>query len=1479
MYSSVPIFQMNTIKRQLKDAKDSVVRHKTDIDQLKSKLDMSNSKLAGTEKALSEALKDVKQEKDKFLKVSTEFNKKVRTQEGQLRDVTQKMEKYHENSLIKDKENRKLDLELKQNQQKMRDHEREILKLKAVEHEYRQTKEKLDETEKICTRMRADMKEKDEQCKKFEQALDEQYESLMQEFTKERDDTEHHIEELKEQLMRAQEKSSMSDHVSSDVADMIREKDEIIAQLEEKLIESQSKLQEIMDDMNKEEEENSDLHQNLELLQGERDSSNSKIKDLENKMSQFKSQVQRMEKENQSIRKHMDDLRKENTDLCERLEGEKSDVSGIVDDNETLKSHVTDLEGEVHQLEEKLKASSNGSTRLSSSDGSNSHELLHTFILASAEINEVSDNMVNMRKQFENILSSYKGGQKSQLVAVAEMIESIGQKCENISDILSEGSSTDAEGSYIEKQTASVTKSPRGNDDEVDKLRKKNKELQAEAEKWKKEVSDVTSNCKKLKTEGDQLKEEIGSIDTKYQTEIKTISKRVESIAAKKKLELDLPKSPGKSTKQKSKKSPLDISDEIQNQLIELEIKVGLVEKVLHSQDLSTSSVEDSQNDTDDSESESDESDDYLDSESEDGESDSDGDSTVAESEGLLGKLKEMKRQLQTTNSRIKDITGGISELESSDNATEVAVETELRQTLLKCGEKVDNLTARISDGIKSAMVETPRFSDNTWAFQTCVSKLKDKVTEVTILVNEHDDLNAKDLKHVQEKVRYLAMFVNQVDKLGDTDWDIAGKIAKQELKFQHLLAHKETAARKSTLKYEDRLQLYADKLAFEAMILGQMGILIQRQQVGSIYKDSLLREIHETNLQILELERRIDNVSRELNPSDQEKDLVSSYAAMLAEKIVLEGQLASGAMVQDLENSENLEILNSLQVEESPSVLAMEIFLRSQADTSISQQLQKFAEKADAVSNHIVTRALLQGEITHALQTVKKKFKQTSPSEDLSTLVKRERQFAFDELQSRHKLILDLVNETEPLVMTTLIQLIEFSQGPNSPTLDSVCDKISSVVQNEVVEYEKSLETADVENKSKIRNIVAHLHSELSDAIAIFREEHQCYVQTASPDINPNVLKYSADVLSTELAGMFIQKAVIVGTFAYVTDLLEKSPEVSVSNMMEPQSGEGLSDLAKSLGQILLTEAANKQSVASEVRNISSSDDDNGAARSIADLVGVIPDLDAYPQSFDAYAATLVREAMFQSQLTYTTYKLKLQYHRELRDIKLKMEAGEKVVLPSEISREAESDIQASMTVFEDILNTKYQDECEVLSQLEVELTKLKSIPSDKSCSKCKTYETNLKALEKKFTGEISVAKERQNVHVDVLRQEVNNIMLRVDKFLEDYEKERESLVNDYEDRICALQDEFDIMKVDHEEELEQVKQDIMTAVSAIRATDMEDTDISNGNDQIKHHNKQLMTMCMMSKVRLPKMLDILNIIQHLKQKLNVSKLTSGQF
>jgi cell division protein FtsL len=52
----------------------------------------------------------------------------------QVRDSTHKLERSRESQQNKERECRRLELEVKQQQQKTRDQEREILKLKAIEH-------------------------------------------------------------------------------------------------------------------------------------------------------------------------------------------------------------------------------------------------------------------------------------------------------------------------------------------------------------------------------------------------------------------------------------------------------------------------------------------------------------------------------------------------------------------------------------------------------------------------------------------------------------------------------------------------------------------------------------------------------------------------------------------------------------------------------------------------------------------------------------------------------------------------------------------------------------------------------------------------------------------------------------------------------------------------------------------------------------------------------------------------------------------------------------------------------------------------------------------------------------------------------------------------------------------------------------------------------------------------------------------------
>lgn len=74
------------------------------------------------------------------MKLSSEWNRRIRSMEGQSKDSIHKLELSRESLQLKERECRRLEAEMKNNQQRLRDQEREILKLKAVEHEYNQLK-------------------------------------------------------------------------------------------------------------------------------------------------------------------------------------------------------------------------------------------------------------------------------------------------------------------------------------------------------------------------------------------------------------------------------------------------------------------------------------------------------------------------------------------------------------------------------------------------------------------------------------------------------------------------------------------------------------------------------------------------------------------------------------------------------------------------------------------------------------------------------------------------------------------------------------------------------------------------------------------------------------------------------------------------------------------------------------------------------------------------------------------------------------------------------------------------------------------------------------------------------------------------------------------------------------------------------------------------------------------------------------------
>lgn len=84
--------------------------------------------------------------------------------------------------------------------------------------------------------VKSELKEKEHLTKKMKEDYERQLEELDREYVQERDDLEQHLEQLKSELYTAHDRqASMTDNMTSNLADMLRHKDDVIVQLEEKV--------------------------------------------------------------------------------------------------------------------------------------------------------------------------------------------------------------------------------------------------------------------------------------------------------------------------------------------------------------------------------------------------------------------------------------------------------------------------------------------------------------------------------------------------------------------------------------------------------------------------------------------------------------------------------------------------------------------------------------------------------------------------------------------------------------------------------------------------------------------------------------------------------------------------------------------------------------------------------------------------------------------------------------------------------------------------------------------------------------------------------------------------------------------------------------------------------------------------------------------------------------------------------------------
>ncbi|KAK7502092.1 hypothetical protein BaRGS_00006844, partial [Batillaria attramentaria] len=1319
-----------TLKRQLKDAKDTVQKQRMEIDSLKSKLDMSVSKLTGTEKALSEALREYKQEKDKFLKLSSEWNRRIRTLEGQVKDSTHKLERARESMLTKEREARRLETEVKQHQQKTREQDREILKLKAVEHEYNQLKERLDNKERDLLNAHAELREKDSHQEKMKAEFEQQMAEVEREFGQERDDLENHLEELKEQLRSSQERqSTMQDNITTNMADLLGEKDDIISQLEEKLIEHDHKMVDMQEELQAEMSENSELMQNLEVLQEEKQNLQDQISAMEKQVVSLREKVSSFEKDNTVLRQQLEKLKQENSQLSARLSKTPSSKTGSDPEKEELQKTIHDLNKQVQGLQLKLME------KFEDFDQTKDSDLLQSILVVDSELKEVNTLLMQLHQRFTDYMGTVSGGATDEASSLVEMVDEIGHRCLVLQETLQEGVQgmlPDESGSdYRHEISVDPSSSSQVILEEYRGLKNKFDRVVAELKKLKKEVNEVYSSYEQLERKDKQLEEKMQKVEGAYRQQVDNLVQRVEQLSSQlatshstAALQARLQQQPAKSP---------GMSGEIEKQLSQLDSKINVMEKAL--------------------------------AEAHAGASPKSPDASARlslspqDSQAIVGRLQSMKQQLETTNCELKDIIGELPK-GGGGNPASPGHQQALVSRIDGCGKKLDKLTNMIQEeGDSSGAGENPG--------RKCSG-------------GGCPDSDASSMANLCE-------YVKQHSQFSDYDWRLTQLLMAQKL----AITRDEAEDADSSGQSKSKLQNYADRLSLESLILVEMAHILENRESEEDEKDPVVHELSVLNSKVLSLQQKLDQELRTLSVEGSSTDVLRVQAELMAEKILLEGQLCSGAFGQNSHLSES----DAKEEEEKklqPKLLAAEAIMRSQLDSYIGQNLDKTCDEMWSSASHLTTRALVQGELTFALTNLKK---QLSDSPHITQSVSGIRDFSFECLKQRHKQVVQLAQVYHEKMIQAFAVIISkdseemtIVEGPEN-VLDAVCSEVSTIMERHIQHYKEKVRTAkDTQSAHRWDMMVKQLRADREVVLTGIRQQHAAFASDPESENGMEVPFQSLDSSINNFGEITSLRSILCAHLDFVSELLRMGNTTLLAEMSQ----------------------------------------DDGSTQDQASVVAAVPSI-PHPQSLTSFNEALVREAVFAAQTTFMMYKLKLLHEQEMDALKAARPARARPQLSTEGSQEGETDLYSLIVPMEEVLDTKYDDEMETLRVIASQVGKLQGALGGRDWGQIGEH---VQQLEQKVQAELGLAKQRHEVHVDLFKQEES----KVEHAWEEVQQERDH----FEERCLALETELRSMNIQHDDEVERMRQDVMTAVSAIRANEEQsETQLS---DKVQVLTKQML-------------------------------------
>ncbi|XP_064618303.1 uncharacterized protein LOC135482313 isoform X3 [Liolophura sinensis] len=1426
-------------RKQYRDYQDTIRRQKTEIDTLKSKLDISLSKLTKTEQELAKAVNNLKQEKEKFLRLSDDWNARIKMLEDQLRDTAISLDAKREELSSKESENKRLSNDIKSSLEKVRNSEREILKLKAVERDYKTTKEHLDNTECELAAAKAKLREHDLKLRKVEDEYEKHLEDIERQFCGDRED-------LEQQLENIQRQSTITDNVNSDMKDILQEKDEIISQLEEKVIETDDKMEQLSKRLETFDRKTFKAEQTASTMEERNRELLSKLKKAEKELAQLKARKDA----DRNSSKQADSTKKGKNQTANEIESLKAINRNLYEQNEALEASISVLNDRVADLEKRCEGKQKELDTLlrSSRVRPGSGDVLNKYDQVMEEMKLVKSKLLNLEHVIQDYNSQHGGKvPEERVLALAETTSMLGelqkrlevtnQALKDTTLLVDDAVDNPA---FQHKVTVSGSSGPQAILEEYLELKKKFDKAVFEIKKLKQEVKETEANFVKLETNEKLLRQQKNALEKDYESQVAVMNSRLNELSSKlcgvSKQALPYPS------------GNAGLSKELESQLNSLEHNIEFVENAMKNQDTETASLQQQIG--------------LVEQQVGRSQDDTQGSSrprllpdtptspaSPTSSKQLTAKLKQMKLQLESTNSKMKDITSKIGDKDSSQGELKSLKEKEmkLQEQILKYEDSLRQLNVEINSHstpstptttVGSRLQEVQlQLSQTECTLENCRSKL----SSIIHIVESYQDkdkqpVGADSLALLKERLTE-AMEAACIP-VGQSEQDILKDISVKKTALDARVVLKQAEfSQLGPLSESQKQCLYAEKLACEAVILGELSYLVQKQDTKTFHS-SLSRDIQDANFRLFKLEQQL-GVKSDSPESNLDLDVLGSYAALIADKIIMQGKLSTltASKSEELRHSS---VMLSEGGDPQTMSLAEEVLVRSQIQDSMNNQCNNTAlEPIESYAAHLTSRALIQGEITFALAQMKSRIGTRMTDKQRLDIINQELSQALDLLYHRQSAISKAVSvfrreKISKLAETLAIETLNNVSGSDLQSRQaSMCELINVVMNGVRDQYLSDWSSA---HKDAPQEKGAQLQKSLKEEFQYTFTELKSKYSSVLSNMTTATSKGQSlkEEIKTGLAAfcaILAQFAAVVGSTRYLNAVHKRNKLDLERDPPNPDSSsESAQRMRKILGEALMKEASTKEAKATDLRNKV-----RASTGQIAELAGQLPELRGWKgEALAAYAEVLLREAVFQAELTYSSLKLKMHHREELQELHEYYEAKYGRVDANESVAESYAECESFLAKPEGTLEEEHSKVTEAMKSVELMLKKLKS--SLKS-SASKDFQGQTDTLEKLFRQAMSVVKKTQEETTTSVMKDIKDAKSKVEEIIDDHEREKESLVAEYEDRIAQLEEEIDAIKEDHESEFDQLKQDMFTAVSAIRASEVQsEADMSNEIMRLRH-------------------------------------------